>query len=86
MTATKIRHGRTGYVHHGCRCPECTGAQRVYQRTLRARYRATALAPNDPRHGTNNGYQNHGCRCAPCAEAGCEYLRSWRAARREVAP
>lgn len=27
------------------------------------------IAPDDPRHGTNNGYDNLGCRCAPCREA-----------------
>ena len=30
---------------------------------------ARQLAPDDPRHGTNNGYQNYGCRCQPCKTA-----------------
>jgi len=34
------------------------------------------LAPDDPRHGTNNGYVNHGCRCEPCHEANKAYQRS----------
>lgn len=30
---------------------------------------STLLAPDDPRHGTDNAYGNLGCRCDPCKEA-----------------
>ena len=30
---------------------------------------AMTLAPDDPRHGTDNGYSNLGCRCQPCRDA-----------------
>jgi hypothetical protein len=32
-----------------------------------------ALAPDDPRHGTDNGYRHHRCRCAACRAAHAEW-------------
>ena len=33
------------------------------------------LAPDDPRHGTDNAYCNWKCRCEPCKKAHSEMLK-----------
>jgi len=35
-----FRHGRSGYVHHGCRCAICRKANQEYQRRYHRDYRA----------------------------------------------
>ena len=30
-----MKHGRSGYLNHGCRCEVCTRAAREYQRSYR---------------------------------------------------
>ena len=43
-------------------CPEC-------HRIKATARRGAGLAPDDPRHGTENGYLNLGCRCLDCLNA-----------------
>jgi hypothetical protein len=78
-----MRHGGSGhaYVYYGCRCDECTDANRDrHQRKTRERFRLTAanggIAPVD-NHGRSN-YRNWGCRCPICVEANAEYCRQRR--------
>jgi hypothetical protein len=59
-------HGIRATYTHGCRCPECTEAARVYADAARAR---RSRRPGDPRHGTGNGYTNWNCRCVECCQA-----------------
>lgn len=35
------------------------------------------LAPDDPRHGTENGYTNYECRCQRCRAANAEAHRAY---------
>jgi hypothetical protein len=37
------------------------------------------LAPDDPRHGTENGYSNLDCRCQPCRDAFAARMRKYKA-------
>ncbi|GAA1523101.1 hypothetical protein HD600_000202 [Microbacterium ginsengiterrae] len=47
-----------------------TPAPKPVTRSKRLRkWKPEPLAPDDPRHGTNNGYVNYRCRCDPCGEA-----------------
>lgn len=41
------------------------------------------MAPDDPRHGTENGYNNLVCRCVRCKEAHAKETIRLRALRRE---
>lgn len=68
-----VQHGERGcYTNHGCRRPECREANRVYLKEQRERRKREGLAPDDPRHGSDNGYVNWGCRCDPCGLAHSE--------------
>lgn len=72
------RHGLVGsYVTYGCRCEECTEANRVRQKRLR-KNRAGTLAPDDPRHGRYTTYSNWSCRCAECSRAWSAYNKEKR--------
>jgi hypothetical protein len=69
MTPNDERHGTpTGY-QAGCRDRCCRTAASRQRTMLRRKARARGLAPDDPRHGTNNAYTNLACRCAPCRKA-----------------
>lgn len=46
----------------GCRCRDCTDANRLYQRGLKDK--------TPPNHGTISAYRNFACRCEPCKAAG----------------
>lgn len=59
-------HGRTGYVHHRCRCDVCRAANSEYARVLRQKRRD--LPPERIPHGIN-GSVNYGCRCDICTSA-----------------
>lgn len=39
-----IKHGLTAYVNRGCRCDECTAAQREYYRDYERRRKAKAAS------------------------------------------
>jgi hypothetical protein len=81
--AGRIPHGTgNGYRHYGCRCAECTEAQRLDQVAVKALRvargkRNPALIP----HGTAGGYTNWECRCEECTEAMSIDDRRKRAAR-----
>lgn len=73
-----ITHGGSGagYVR-GCRCEECTEANRV--RCLRRREERLALILANPElatHGKYTTYVNWGCRCDPCREAHRKHMKS----------
>lgn len=73
-----ILHGGSGggYIR-GCRCEECTEANRL---RCKAQYehRVKLLARNHDvvEHGLDSTYTNWGCRCTPCTEAHSERMRS----------
>lgn len=57
-------------------CEACMKAHRRKKEDMRAKARATGLAPGDKRHGTY-GYRTYGCRCAVCVEQGRAQQRDW---------
>ena len=61
----------TAYIR-GCRCEDCTTANRERQVKIRADYASRPKDPNDPRHGTPAFYRNHSCRCELCSAAHSE--------------
>jgi hypothetical protein len=66
-----IEHGsRYAYVRHGCRCPECAAANRIYQRANRA---SQLLTVPTHLHGKPSTYCFHGCRCETCRKAATKY-------------
>lgn len=78
-------HGtRSGYNSRGCRCVECTEANRLHKRHLRQQ-RASRPTP-DHVHGTANGYSNYLCRCDRCTEAWRITCRGQRARRAAALP
>ena len=65
-----VDHGtRSGYAHHGCRCGDCTKAQRAYMARYTARLQRR-LSETDVPHGSWSTYNNWGCRCDACKAAG----------------
>jgi len=79
-----VPHGTdNGYVHHGCRCPDCRAANT--ERCLAARdrrYGQMLRGEVAPRHGTISTYSNYGCRCERCRTANTEYYREYWSRRR----
>jgi hypothetical protein len=69
-----MKHGYSAYGNHKCRCDECRGAHRAYQREFRQRPRA----PESLEHGSNNTYTNYGCRCEQCRAAAAARQRLYR--------
>lgn len=73
-----IIHGGSGggYIR-GCRCEECTEANRL---RCKAQYehRKKLLARNHDvvEHGQDSTYTNWGCRCDPCTVAHSERMKS----------
>jgi hypothetical protein len=63
-------HGTRSHYVRGCRCDECTKANRDYQ-TVRIVQRKKLLASGavTKQHGNINTYNNWGCRCNACTEA-----------------
>ena len=90
MDGDGIEHGkRQTYVHHKCRCDDCTAANREYLRQYRAanrdkirasktRYSAKLKKSKDIPHGTRYGYSDFGCRCDECKAANTAYARQLR--------
>lgn len=63
---SRCTHGTRATYVYGCRCLDCTEANKGYADRARAR---RTLTPGDPRHGTPNAYTNYGCRCLLCSQA-----------------
>jgi len=82
-----MKHGGAGtaYANYGCRCAECTEANRVRTARRRAERVAEHKDPNDPRHGKVSFYSNHGCRCEKCTTAWSAYCKSAHAKRKAAA-
>lgn len=74
------RHGTASNYNAGCRCADCTEAQRLRIALFRLD-RAGSLSPDDPRHGNASSYINYGCRCRPCTDAHNARLLPGRARR-----
>ena len=86
----RMEHGkRQTYVHHKCRCDDCTAANREYLRpyraanrdkirTSQAEYSAELKKSKDIPHGTRYGYSDFGCRCDECKAANTAYARQLR--------
>lgn len=68
-------HGVSGY-RSGCRCDICTEAHTEAMREWKET--RAGLAPDDPRHCSDNGYRNHKCRCDCCRAAGTAATRAQR--------
>ena len=79
-----VRHGGAGtaYANYGCRCEECTEAnrRRIGRRRAErmAQVRESGL-PASVEHGLS-AYTNWGCRCEICSEANRRYCASRRIA------
>lgn len=74
-------HGnRSRYSNDGCRCEECTAANRKFC-SLQDYKRATTTPFDDIPHGWN-GYQHYKCRCDICRPAGIEHMRKQRRDRK----
>ena len=74
VSSDGVTHGMSSTYNRGCRCPDCTKANRV--RTLFARAsRAKRLAadPSLAEHGKHATYVNWDCRCDPCLQAQMAY-------------
>lgn len=94
---TDFEHGKvSSYTGRGCRCPECTTAQREAHREYRvnnpekvrasnARYKARLQETpfEEIPHGTIRGYNIYGCRCADCRKANTARCQRYRDANRE---
>lgn len=67
-------HGRSRYVHHGCRCDVCRKANTDHQAEASERRAARLNAdPTLAKHGTTSTCDNWLCRCEPCRAAKSEY-------------
>lgn len=53
----------------GCRCVDCTRANRDAHRVAISKMKDKGLAPDDERHGTATSYSQWGCRCDRCKSA-----------------
>jgi len=75
-----VKHGGAGtaYAHYGCRCEECTEANRKRVARRRAERTAAPKDDNDPRHGSYSFYSNHGCRCDKCRSAASKTMKERR--------
>ena len=78
----------SSYIKYGCRCADCTKANRDRVRGQRERRFAAPKNPDDPRHGKPTFYSNYGCRCEACIDAWslkCKEHYAKRKARKEAA-
>ena len=70
-----MKHGRSSYSKHGCRCVVCTTAQADYQREYRRSKGAkVGTRYTQAKHGTRAKYVAK-CRCEACTEANREYQK-----------
>ena len=80
----EISHGGAGtsYTHYGCRCEDCTEANRKRVARRSAERNLEPKDPNDPRHGTISFYNNHGCRCDRCKAENSRVCKSYYESRK----
>jgi hypothetical protein len=73
-----VRHGGTGsaYSNYGCRCVECTEANRARAERRRAE-RKSEGAPGHA-HGSRSTYSNWSCRCGRCRSAAAVIAEQYR--------
>lgn len=77
-------HGLPATYNCGCRCDECSYANRMRQARRRQRVAETGdISP--AQHGTENAYVNYSCRCEPCRAAGSRHNSRNYARRRALA-
>lgn len=78
---TLISHGGTGsaYSNYGCRCIECTEANRA--RAERRRTERKRQGPPKDAHGSSSTYSNWSCRCVWCRRAAAHAAALNRATR-----
>lgn len=81
MTAVQD-HGKYSTYVGGCRCPECTEANRLYHTAQRARRRANPALADAAGHGKATTYANYSCRCDACRAANAAHKRAERARNR----
>jgi hypothetical protein len=72
-TANQFKHGRNGYIRHGCRCDTCEYEQKKY----RLEYKKKCFDSKNFKHG-RVGYVFHKCRCDVCREAWRVYVSGYR--------
>ncbi|MER7361871.1 helix-turn-helix domain-containing protein [Nonomuraea wenchangensis] len=83
--APRRSHGTLAAYIRGCRCPECTTANREHHRASRtARSEVSKADPAKVPHG-DSGYTNWNCRCEVCKAAGSELNRRKRLRRKASA-
>lgn len=74
--ATEREHGSRSRYCAGCRCEDCTRANREYNReNHRKLARERGIKPRVAKHGTYSKYRL-GCRCDKCMEAHRLYRRA----------
>jgi len=76
LSGYKIKHGGSGaaYANYGCRCDECTEANRV--RIVRRRS-SRKLSEFKGEHGKESTYTNWTCRCKSCSEAHAKVCKAY---------
>ena len=77
-----MTHGKRGTYHNGCRCNDCRGATRLYEKDIRDRRRSRELP--EGMHGTIGGYRNWSCRCDECRAAQAASIRAYRAKKAKI--
>lgn len=60
----------------GCRCTDCTRANRESHRATVAKMKEKGLPPDDERHGLATSYNQWGCRCDRCKSAWADKCRA----------
>ncbi len=81
--SASIPHGGSGngYSYYGCRCKECTGANRrrtQARKLIRRAYVQEHGLPPTVAHGYS-AYINWGCRCDVCTAANTAICRAYHA-------
>lgn len=72
-----VSHGtQNAYLNYGCRCEECSLANKEAGKRQAAERKARETPERV--HGTASGYTNYGCRCELCKGAIREYARKRR--------
>ncbi len=74
-----MKHGRSAYVNHRCRCLICTSDHREWMAEYRLRLKQT---PFDKIPHGDNGYSNYHCRCPVCGEAHAAINRVYRSKKK----
>lgn len=73
-------HGTVGmYKRHGCRCADCSKANREYSSDYKKRAKLGLVVKKTAQHGTIYMYRVHKCRCALCKAKNSEYTKNYRA-------